>query len=86
MINFKTIKWGLGLVATLSLGLTGCYMDGQRAQHEPYGHHGKANQTTAEAPKAEKANTKKAKASREPVQQQAPGPKRAAAPQIPVIQ
>jgi hypothetical protein len=86
MINFKFL--GYGVVASLALGLTGCYMDGQRAQQPEYGYQGKVMTHKSVEAKQEKAvaHKTKASASREPIQQVAPGPKRAAAPQLPVIQ
>lgn len=95
MIKLNLYKCGLGIVASLALGLSGCYMDEQRSQQEMHTAHGQAA-TSAPAHKAEsKAATtthaaaghkESASASRKPVQQEAPGPKRAAAPQLPVIQ
>lgn len=92
MTNFK---WGYGVVVSLAIGLTGCYMDGQRSQqmgHMP-AHNHKMTQTQemngqhANAPaKATHASHASAGAVKEPIQQVAPGPKRKAAPQLPVIQ
>jgi hypothetical protein len=85
MINLKSFKWGYGVVVSFAIGLTGCYMDGHRAQQMEtmQTHHQKmvtnANQTKA-------MHKTSATAAKEPAQQVAPGPKRKAAPQLPVIQ
>jgi hypothetical protein len=86
MINFKSFKWGYGVVVSLVFGLSGCYIDGQNHQHidasqstvhVDVGATGKAKATTTNISKA---------SSKEPMQKATPGPKRAAAPQLPVIQ
>lgn len=92
MINLNSFKWGLGLVAFFALGLSGCYMDSERAHLDYYYPHHKdrapAQSTNMQKNSAETATAHKASSggSKEPVQQEAPGPKRSAAPQIPVIQ
>ncbi|MFI4962415.1 MAG: hypothetical protein ACHP6H_01010 [Legionellales bacterium] len=86
MKNCMHLKWGYGVVASLAIGLSGCYMDDQRSQQEMHMERTKMEQpnTKAQQPKAVKKTT--VSASREPIQQVAPGPKRKAAPQLPVIQ
>lgn len=88
MINFKSFKWGYGLIASLVLGLSGCYMDGSNPQTMDYPSQGQMKtktHSTAGQAKTTGASTK-GYASKEPVQKATPGPKRTAAPQLPVIQ
>lgn len=80
MKNNKSFKWGYGLVLSVGLGLTGCYMDTGRSQHMD-----DASKTAMPTEHTVK-QTNKGYASKDPVQKATPGPKRAAAPQIPVIQ
>ena len=83
MINAKSFKWGYGVIASLAIGLTGCSMDGQRSEQVYSAPQAKTvPQTKTTSTNAVKTSSAK----REPIQQEAPGPKRAAAPQIPVIQ
>lgn len=86
MNNNKSVKWGYGVAIALVMGLSGCYMDNQSAQETAYSAESSAtmpkNQTSASEPKA----TQKSYASKEPTQKATPGPKRTAAPQLPVIQ
>lgn len=85
MKNNKSINWSYGLVVALVMGLSGCYMSGEpgapRAGYETV----PANQSvnTGKNPAQAKQKTY---ASKDPVQKATPGPKRAAAPQLPVIQ
>ena len=78
----KTIKWSviLGLVA----GASSCMMYDQRNESAPnpmtYEHQQPMKNKVAKAAKAASTSAK------EPVQKSTPGPKRAAAPQLPVIQ
>ena len=87
MINFKMRTLGYGAIVSLALGVSGCYMDGTSQHHNvDYSNH---NNMHTDAKVVNKhASTKGAKtyASKEPVQKATPGPKRAAAPQLPVIQ
>lgn len=86
MINFK---WGYGVVVALAVGVTGCYMDGHRAQHmEPMPMHKMDGKKNMDMHHEAKAGMHKVHASsaKEPAQQVAPGPKRKAAPALPVIQ
>ncbi len=87
MINFK---WGYGIVVSLAIGLTGCYMDGQRAQQmdRTPARNKMENQKNMDAQQQAKETKHNAHASaaKEPAQQVAPGPKRKAAPALPVIQ
>ncbi len=86
MMNFK--KWGYGLVVSLVIGLSGCYMDG-RNQNEDYSAH-QAHQTvkpdTSATTTSKAKGTAKSYVSKEPTQKATPGPKQTAAPQLPVIQ
>ncbi|KTD42748.1 hypothetical protein [Legionella parisiensis] len=83
MIKLKSLKLGFGIA--LSLGLCAC-MDMQRSEQNTQGYE-KINtqqgqqQTTNKQPKAQKTY-----ASKDPTQRSTPGPKRNAAPQIPVIE
>jgi hypothetical protein len=83
MINFKSFKWGYGLVGSLIIGLSGCYMDGHSPQNVDYTaqNTAKANTRSADA-----QMTGKSSSSKQVVQKTTPGPKQTAAPQIPVIQ
>ncbi|CAM3164898.1 Uncharacterised protein [Legionella steigerwaltii] len=82
MINLKSLKWCFGIA--LSLGLCAC-MDMQRSEQTNAQYYEKMNaknaQQTGKQPKAQKTY-----ASKDPTQKATPGPKRNAAPQIPVIQ
>lgn len=84
MINFKSCKWGYGVIASLILGLSGCMMDGQSPQHVDYStHHApKVDAAAAKGKKVAKNSDSSAKVS----QKTMPGPKQTAAPQLPVIQ
>lgn len=77
----NSIKWGLASISFLSLSLSGCYMDGQN-----YPRTGSSGTMTVQPIESQpKIVEKKGGAVKEPVQQVAPGPKRTAAPQLPVI-
>lgn len=80
MKNNKSIYWGYGLVLSLALASTGCYTDKSRSEHIE-----NSSQTVMTTQQTAKP-TKKSYASKDVVQKATPGPKRAAAPQIPVIQ
>lgn len=82
MINFKSIKWGYGVIISLILGLSGCYMDGQNSQRAESASQATVTTDNTNKPKA----VQKSYASKDPTQKSTPGPKRAAAPQLPVIQ
>lgn len=86
MNNIKSFKWGYGIAVALVLALTGCYMDQspQESNYTNYDNTAPKNQTTQAA--AETKSAQKSYASKEPTQKSTPGPKRTAAPQIPVIQ
>jgi hypothetical protein len=87
MINFKSFKWGYGIVVSLVFGLSGCYMDGQNPQYVDYSSQNTIKTGTGATSNA--GNTKvatKKYASKEPIQKATPGPKQTAAPQLPVIQ
>ncbi|KTC80834.1 hypothetical protein [Legionella cherrii] len=84
MYNLKSLKWCFGIA--LSLGLCAC-MDMQRSEHannnaQYYEQMNAQNKQTA----GNKAKAQKTYASKDPTQKATPGPKRNAAPQIPVIQ
>lgn len=90
----NTVKWSYGAVVALVLGLTGCYFDGQSAQEVNYSNHSYDNsmpkaqvkgQGSNNAPTAAKKSYS-SNSSTEPAQKSTPGPKRTAAPQLPVIQ
>lgn len=83
MINYKL---GYGVVLSLIVGLSGCYMDGTRSeQGMDYSSQSKThNNKNVETGKQKVAS--KATTAVEPKQATTPGPKRAAAPQLPVIQ
>jgi hypothetical protein len=84
MINLKLTTLGYGVVASLALGLSGCYMDGTNPQHVDYSTH---HTMKTEAHVVNKHAAAKSRVSSSEVAQKAtPGPKRAAAPQLPVIQ
>ncbi len=85
MINFKSRKWGYGIIASLIVGLSGCFMDGQNPQHTDYSVHN-APKMDAGAVKAKKVAKSGASSSKEVPQKTVPGPKQTAAPQLPVIQ
>ncbi|KTD72355.1 hypothetical protein [Legionella tucsonensis] len=84
MIKLQSIKLGFGIA--LSLGLCAC-MDMQRSEQMHMHDQGyekmntQAQQQTTNKPKAQKTY-----ASKDPAQRSTPGPKRNAAPQIPVIE
>lgn len=82
MINIKSLKWGYGIVVALTVGLSGCYMEEQNSHAVDYSSHDKMTANTGVEHKA----VQKSYASKDPVQKATPGPKRAAAPQLPVIQ
>lgn len=83
MINYKL---SYGFVLSLVVGLSGCYMDGTRsAQGMDYPSQGKV-QDSKNLEAGKKKVAAKATSATEPKQVTTPGPKRAAAPQLPVIQ
>jgi len=84
----NTIKLGCGLVVSLTLGLSGCYMDSPYSQRpENVGPVMTAPSTSKTVHSTTTTTVKTEKqAAKEPLQQTTPGPKRTAAPQIPVIQ
>lgn len=84
MINYKLIRWGLGLA--ISLGLTACTWDTQRQDHVNTQYVPVApNKKVVQQPRKAKP-VQKTYASKDPSQKATPGPARRAAPQIPVIQ
>jgi hypothetical protein len=86
MNNNKSFKWGYGVVIALVLGLSGCYMDNQSSQEENYSTDSSTTMHNNQASGSEPKATQKSYASKEPTQKATPGPKRTAAPQLPVIQ
>lgn len=86
MKNNKSIKLGYGVLSALVLGLSGCYMDSPNPNHVDYSSahpmHHTTQATTGETHLKQKTYSTK----EEPAQKVTPGPKRAAAPQLPVIQ
>lgn len=84
-MNKKLIKCSFGLVAVLSLGLSGCYMD----TYNPSMDYNTAQSATNQTKQSAQNSAKKVSQSSTPtdtVQKSTPGPKRKAAPQLPVIQ
>ncbi len=90
MNNIKSIKWGYGVVIALVLGLSGCYMDNQSAQEVTYSNESAPTmykkQTTAGNASSATVQQKSSSVAKEPTQKSTPGPKRTAAPQLPVIE
>ncbi len=87
----QSIKWGL--IASLVGGLASCTLpDFERNDSAQYPiTYGKtapaaSSQASAEAKKTKTAAVKSTGIATEPAQKSTPGPKRAAAPQLPVIQ
>ena len=86
---------GYSALLALVLGLSGCYFDNQSYQEANYSSdystpkaHGTRHQTanTANQTATGTKAAAKSSASSDPVQKATPGPKRTAAPQLPVIQ
>lgn len=91
MINLRSSKWGYGLVASIAFGLSSCQMmDGSSSERVVYApHHQEVMKAGSKHSMAKDTATKKVSAhtvSKAPAQKSGPGPKRAAAPQLPVIQ
>ncbi|HHT0594373.1 TPA: hypothetical protein ACTXXA_003226 [Legionella anisa] len=82
MIKLKSLKLSFGIA--LSLGLCAC-MDMQRSEQTNNPSYGQMN-TQAQQQSVNKPKAQKTYASKDPTQKSTPGPKRNAAPQIPVIQ
>lgn len=82
MKNNKSIQWRCGLVVSLVLGVTSCSMD----MNNPQSQEVVAVNPMPVTQNAQAQQVQKNYSSKDPVQQSTPGPKRAAAPQIPVIQ
>ncbi len=85
MKNNKKTLWNYGLVVSLALGLSSCYFEeyrstGTQQMTTDVAQHQHQAQTEAKTP------VQKTYATKDPAQVSTPGPKRAAAPQIPVIQ
>ncbi len=78
----KLVKWSGALIITMTLGLTGCYLDGTQNYQQEVDMSDQTMATVQTTTGAEQGAQK----SKDPVQKSTPGPKRAAAPQIPVIQ
>jgi hypothetical protein len=81
----KKTKWSYGIAASLVLGLSGCYMDGEHAPPP------RADVSVQSVKASKQEAVKEAKvvrkgSSAEAALKSTPGPKRTAAPQIPVIQ
>lgn len=81
MIQFKSVKWSLGIA--LTLGLAACNWDMQRSEHRESRY--EQIKEAKHAPAKAKAEQKRY-ASKDPTRQATPGPVRKAAPQLPVIQ
>lgn len=81
MKNKNLLKWAA--VGVVVLGLSGCSLDGSSQQESTYS----SQEYSAPASQNSTAQGQvKKQASAEPVQKTTPGPKRAAAPQLPVIE
>lgn len=88
-INLSRLSYGV--VAVLALGLSGCYFDDRSAQEVNYSSSSSYNVTPKSQVKGQTTNSAsksiaKSTSSSEPAQKSTPGPKRSAAPQLPVIQ
>lgn len=86
MINFKSFKWGYGIIVSLVFGLSSCYMDDHNSQNVDYSSQNTMHKDSQAANQAAATKTKGYATSKGPTQKSTPGPKRAAAPQLPVIQ
>ena len=83
MIRYNTLlKLSYGIAVSLTFGLSGCYMDDQNSTPAANTPESNLSSNAEAAPKA----VQKSYASKEPTQEATPGPKRTAAPQLPVIQ
>jgi len=83
----KTIKWSL--ILSVVTALSGCMIDDGSDHYSRTIHPASDDQGAKDHVKVVKKaslHTRSSSPSLEPVQQTTPGPKRAAAPQIPVIQ
>ncbi|HAT8844405.1 hypothetical protein ACTOV9_14390 [Legionella pneumophila] len=89
MINYKLSHWGCCLIVLFALGVSGCYFDGVSPQERGYSYQennmppSTGGQTTATS---QSHSQQKSYASKDTSQKSTPGPKRTAAPQLPVIQ
>ncbi|HAT8810380.1 hypothetical protein SC122_14425 [Legionella pneumophila serogroup 1] len=88
MINYKLSQWGYCFIALFALGVSGCYFDGTSPQERGYSYQDNnmpstGGQTTATN---QSQSQQKSYASKDTSQKSTPGPKRTAAPQLPVIQ
>lgn len=81
-MNNNKIRLGLGLVVVLAL--TGCSMDMDRSNSSSMDN--QPNMATDHSMTTEVKPVQKSYATKDPVQKSVPGPKRAAAPTLPVIQ
>ena len=79
----KSMHWGL--ILSLVGGLSSCVMDNQQRQGDNM-QNTMIYEHTAKQDKAMASASKVSSVSKEPMQKAVPGPKRAAAPQLPVIQ
>ncbi|CZG28680.1 TPA: hypothetical protein JBD88_01775 [Legionella pneumophila subsp. pneumophila] len=88
MINYKTIKWRYGLIALFALGVSGCYFDGASPQERGYSYQENSMPSTGGQTTSSNQSQlqQKSYASKDTSQKSTPGPKRTAAPQLPVIQ
>ena len=80
----KSIKWSLILV--IVGGLSSCMMYEQRDERAPSPMAYEQQQHVMKQTKVVKASKAASSSAKEPMQKTTPGPKRAAAPQLPVIQ
>lgn len=79
-------KIGCALVVSLTLGLSGCFMDEQTDTTPVDYSNSSTPMQRSDAGDSQAPAKQKSYASKDPVQKSTPGPKRAAAPQLPVLQ
>ncbi|HAT8179763.1 TPA: hypothetical protein JA361_09925 [Legionella pneumophila] len=86
MINYRTIKWRYALIALFALGVSGCYFDGASPQERSYQENNMSSTGGQTTTSNQSQPQQKSYASKDTSQKSTPGPKRTAAPQLPVIQ
>lgn len=88
MLSYKSITWNHAALLSLVCGLSSCTLLDNDTSYTSAPASSPSTYEQAPAPKAKvtAAAANSSKVSTEPVQKSTPGPKRAAAPQLPVIQ
>ncbi len=87
MNSFKSPVLGIGIFLLAGCGLSSCMMYEQdKVRSDSAAHSPMTYDQTAPQPASVAKTSSQGSSSSEPVQKSTPGPKRAAAPQIPVIQ